>query len=56
MKIKEALKIIVQHQDWRTGADINPVKPKDLTEAINVAIKKMEDVLVLQKKVSSKSF
>ena len=44
MEIEQAVKILSDHQKWRLGDDtIEATKPKELTEAINVILKKYED-------------
>ena len=43
MEIEQAVKILSDHQKWRLGDDtIEATKPKELTEAINVILKKIE--------------
>lgn len=40
MTLQEALKVLTDHQKWRQGDDeVKQTNPKELTEAINVAIK-----------------
>lgn len=41
--MKKAHGILRLHNNWRQGAEIEPVDPKDLTIAIEVAIKAMDD-------------
>ena len=44
MTIEQAVKILSDHQKWRLGDDtIEATNPKDLTEAINIILKKFED-------------
>lgn len=38
MTLKEAIKILTEHQEWRLGANIGPTHPKKLTEALQIAI------------------
>jgi hypothetical protein len=38
MTEQEAISILTIHQQWRLGADIVMIEPKELTEAINVII------------------
>ena len=38
MKITEAISILKIHQEWRLGADIVSIEPKELTEAMQVII------------------
>lgn len=38
MNITEAISILKIHQEWRLGADIVSIEPKELTEAIQVII------------------
>jgi hypothetical protein len=44
MKPNEALQILIKHQSWRKGEHDNATEPKDLTEAMNVAIEALESV------------
>ena len=34
----KALEVLIKHQDWRLGAEIDMQDPKEITAAINVAI------------------
>ena len=44
MTIDQAVKILSDHQKWRLGDDeIEATRPKELTEAINIILKKIED-------------
>jgi hypothetical protein len=38
MNITEAISILKIHQEWRLGADIVSIEPKELTAAIKVII------------------
>lgn len=38
MTLKESIDILQDHQDWRLGKHDNPTDPKQLTEAIEIAI------------------
>ena len=38
MTLQEAISILRIHQQWRLGADISMVEPKELTEAINILL------------------
>jgi hypothetical protein len=42
MKLNEALQILIKHQAWRLGEHDNATEPKDLTEAMNVAIEVLD--------------
>ena len=42
MKPNEALQILIKHQAWRKGEHDEATEPKDLTEAMNVAIEALE--------------
>jgi hypothetical protein len=44
MKPNEALQILIKHQAWRKGEHDEATEPKDLTEAMNVAIEALESV------------
>ena len=39
MNTSEAIKILKEHQEWRLGGDNKATNPKDLTKAIDTAIK-----------------
>ena len=39
MKLQEAISILKIHQQWRLGADIVMIEPKELTEALDVLLK-----------------
>lgn len=39
MKLSEVIKILQDHQIWRLGADTKPTEPKELTEALDIAIR-----------------
>lgn len=49
MKLKTAVEILKQYQLWRLGSDIEMLHPKQITEAINIAINELD------KKVKVKS-
>ena len=38
MKLQEAISILKIHQQWRLGADIVMIEPKELTEALNIIL------------------
>jgi len=38
MTLKEAIKVLEDHNIWRLGADTEPTEPKKLTEALEIAI------------------
>ena len=38
MKLQEAISILKIHQQWRLGADIVMIEPKELTEAIDTLL------------------
>lgn len=38
MTLQHAIKVLEAHQEWRTGGDGEPTDPKDLTEAMDIAI------------------
>lgn len=38
MTLLQAIEILSNHQKWRKGADIPPTDPKQLTEALDIAI------------------
>lgn len=39
MTLTEAIQILIDHQMWRLGSDTEPTNPKQLTEALNIAIR-----------------
>jgi hypothetical protein len=43
MTLQEAIKELKYYQHWRMGADIDKPNPKRITEAINIAIKLMDE-------------
>lgn len=45
--MKKAYGILRLHNNWRQGAEIEPVDPKDLTVALEVALKAMDDTIGL---------
>lgn len=45
MKLSKAIKILKEHQEWRLGADTKPTDPKQLTQALEVAISILEQLL-----------
>lgn len=38
MKYQEAIKVLKIHQEWRLGAEIEMLEPKELTEAIDAIL------------------
>jgi hypothetical protein len=38
MTLKQAIEVLEAHNIWRKGADTEPTKPKELTEALEIAI------------------
>jgi len=38
MNLEQAIKTLEHYQKWRLGADLDQPKPKDITEAIDIAI------------------
>ena len=45
MIIPEAISILKIHQQWRLGADIVMIEPKELTKAIDVLINYHTDIM-----------
>lgn len=39
MTLPEAIHILKDHQNWRLGKHDNPTDPKQLTEALEIAIR-----------------
>ena len=46
MKLSEAISILKIHQQWRLGADIVMIEPKELTKAINIIIELVDPKLL----------
>ena len=46
MTLTEAISILKIHQQWRLGADIVMIEPKELTEAMNVIIELIDPKLL----------
>lgn len=46
MKLSEAISILKIHQQWRLGADIVMIEPKDLTKAMNIIIELVDPKLL----------
>lgn len=46
MTIRQAIKFLITANKWRRGAEIKMTDPKELGEAIDVAIAVMEAMLV----------
>lgn len=44
MKLPKAIKILKEHQEWRLGSDTKPTDPKQLTQALEVAINLLEQL------------
>lgn len=42
MKIDTVIKILKEYQLWRLGADTEMLHPKQITEALNIAINELE--------------
>jgi len=42
MKLKQAIKTLKKHQQWRLGADTEQTEPKKLTEAIDIVLYGLE--------------
>lgn len=42
MKVKIALEILKEYQLWRLGADTEMLHPKQITEALDIAINELE--------------
>jgi hypothetical protein len=46
MTLSEAISILKIHQQWRLGADIVMIEPKELTEAMNIIIELIDPKLL----------
>ena len=46
MTVKQAIKVLKKHNNWRRGGRAGQQEPKKIGEAIDVAIVMMEAVLV----------
>jgi hypothetical protein len=42
MNLKKALKVLKEYQLWRLGEQTEMIHPKQVTEAINIAIAELE--------------
>lgn len=42
MTLKQAIEVLKIHSLWRKGAEITPVNPKELTEALEIALNLMK--------------
>ena len=51
MTIKQAIKILIRTNKWRRGADNEMPDPKELGEAIDVAIAVMEAMLIKEQRL-----
>ena len=48
MTLLEAIEILSNHQKWRKGADTPATDPKQLTEALEIAISALEKVETIE--------
>lgn len=55
MTTEEALVILIDHQRWRRGADIPMLEPKEIGEAIDVAIEVLKEKTNNESKVVEKT-
>lgn len=54
MTPQQALEVLKQFQDWRTSKRDNyDYSPKDLTQALNIAIEVMEKHIIIQEMVDA---
>jgi len=44
MTLQKAIEILAIYQRWRLGSDDEPPKPKEITEAIDIAIRLMSQL------------
>ena len=44
MTLKEAIKVLKDHNKWRLGADTEPTDCKKLTEALEIAIHLLKQI------------
>ena len=44
MDLKEAIKVLREYNEWRLGADLEMLKPQIITEALKVAIDKLDSL------------
>lgn len=47
MDLKEAIKVLREYNEWRLGADLEMLKPQIITEALKVAIEKLDSLEVV---------
>ena len=47
MSLKQAIEILKEYNEWRLGADLEMLKPQLVTEALKVAIEKLDSLEVV---------
>lgn len=47
MSLKQAIEILKEYNEWRLGADLEMLKPQLVTEALKVAIEKLDSLEVI---------
>ena len=55
MTIEQALEILIEHQEWRRGAEIPMQEPRIIGEAIDVAIEVLKKKTNYESKVVKKA-
>ena len=54
MTIEQALEILIEHQEWRRGAEIPMQEPRIIGEAIDMAIEVLKEKTNYESKVVKK--
>lgn len=55
MKVKIAVEILKEYQLWRLGSDKEMLHPKQITEALNIAINELDKKVKVESKIFSGS-
>jgi hypothetical protein len=51
MDLKETIKVLVKHNEWRKGAETPMVEPKKISEALDTAINLLKGLEKTNKKI-----
>jgi hypothetical protein len=44
MDLKETIKVLTKHNKWRRGAEIPMIEPKEIGEALDIAIRLLKQL------------
>jgi len=55
MTLQEAISILKIHQQWRLGADIVMIEPKELTEGINIILAQLSKQEISDEKIEKEA-